>query len=89
MGPVAHCAGDELIAVLSDGEFTAVVTVFVADGDSLVVAQPLPPLGTILTAGSLLLVSLLKLGRLAGGRLAEGTFPNVCIPCLRGTVFFC
>lgn len=57
--------------------------------ESLVVAQPLPPLGTRLTAGSLLLVSLFKLGKLAGGLRAEGTLPRVCMPCLRGNVFFC
>lgn len=75
--------------MLSEGVLDVVVVVLVVGADSLVVAQPLPPLGTRLTAGSLLLVSLLKLGRLAGGRRAEGTFPKLCIPCLRGTVFFC
>lgn len=33
----------------------------------------------------LMFVSAFRDGRLAGGRLAEGTFPNICIPCLRGT----
>lgn len=28
-------------------------------------------------------VSVFKEGKLAGGRLAEGTFPRLCIPCLR------
>lgn len=28
-------------------------------------------------------VSVFKEGRFAGGRLAEGTFPRLCIPCLR------
>lgn len=65
------------------------VVLLLDDPESLVVAQPLPPLGTILTAGSLLLVSLFKLGKLAGGLRAEGTLPRVCIPCLRGNVFFC
>lgn len=78
-----------LTAVLSDGVAGAVVTVLVVGAVSLVVAQPLPPLGTRLTAGSPLLVSLLRLGRLAGGRRADGTLPKLCIPCLRGTAFFC
>lgn len=65
----------------------AVLVVGVAE--SLVVAQPLPPLGTRLTAGSLPLCSLFRLGRLAGGRRAEGTFPKLCIPCFLGMVFFC
>lgn len=78
----------QLTVVLSSD--VATVVVVVVDGvESLVVAQPLPPLGTRLTAGSLLLVSLFRLGRLAGGRRAEGTFPRLCIPCLRGNVFFC
>lgn len=88
MVPAAHCAVEETVVVLS-GELATVVVVVVDDVESLVVAQPLPPLGTRLTAGSLLLVSLFKLGRLAGGRRAEGTFPRLCIPCLRGNVFFC
>lgn len=71
-------------------EGVVVVVVLVVDeAGSLVVAQPLPPLGTKLTAGSPLLVSLFKLGKLAGGRRAEGTFPKLCIPCLRGKVLFC
>lgn len=74
---------------VSDAVTAVVVVVVVVVVDSLVVAQPLPPLGTRLTAGSLLLCSLFKLGRLAGGRRAEGTFPRLCIPCLRGNVFFC
>lgn len=88
--PVTHCAGEEFEAVVS-GEVVVVVVVIVVVVVvvSLVVAQPLPPLGTRLTAGSLLLCSLFKLGRLAGGRRAEGTFPRLCIPCLRGNVFFC
>lgn len=65
------------------------VVLVLEDPESLVVAQPLPPLGTRLTAGSLLLVSLFKLGKLAGGLRAEGTLPRVCMPCLRGNVFFC
>lgn len=65
------------------------VVLVVTDAGSLVVAHPLPPLGTRLTAGSLLLYSLFKLGKLAGGRRAEGTFPKLCMPCLRGNVFFC
>ena len=88
MVPAVHCAVEETVVVLS-GEVATVVVVVVDDVESLVVAQPLPPLGTRLTAGSLLLVSLFKLGRLAGGRRAEGTFPRLCIPCLRGNVFFC
>lgn len=79
----------ELTVVLSSEVAATVVVVVVVDVESLVVAQPLPPLGTRLTAGSLLLCSLFKLGRLAGGRRAEGTFPRLCIPCLRGNVFFC
>lgn len=90
MVPAAHCAVEETVVVLSNDEVaTVVVVVVVDDVESLVVAQPLPPLGTRLTAGSLLLVSLFKLGKLAGGRRAEGTFPRLCIPCLRGNVFFC
>ena len=77
-----------IFTVLLEG--VVVVAVLVADdAGSLVVAQPLPPLGTKLTAGSPLLVSLFKLGKLAGGRRAEGTFPKLCIPCLRGNVLFC
>lgn len=34
-------------------------------------------------------VSAFKDGRLAGGRRADGTLPKLCIPCLRGTWFFC
>lgn len=34
-------------------------------------------------------VSAFKDGKLAGGRRADGTFPKLCIPCLRGTAFFC
>ena len=72
------------------GDAVVLVVVIVGDGEgSLVVAQPLPPLGTRLTAGSLLLCSLFKLGKLAGGRRADGTFPKLCIPCLRGNVLFC
>lgn len=78
-----------LLTVVLSSEVATVVVVVVDDVESLVVAQPLPPLGTRLTAGSLLLVSLFRLGRLAGGRRAEGTFPRLCIPCLRGNVFFC
>lgn len=80
------------ITVVSDNgaAVALVVVVVLVLGDcSLVVAQPLPPLGTRLTAGSLLLYSLFKLGKLAGGRRAEGTFPKLCIPCLRGNVLFC
>lgn len=51
--------------------------------------HPVPPLGTKLTAGSLPLCSLFKLGKFAGGRRAEGTFPKHCMPCLRGSVLFC
>jgi hypothetical protein len=87
--PAGHCAVEETVVVLSNEVATVVVVVVVDDVESLVVAQPLPPLGTRLTAGSLLLVSLFKLGKLAGGRRAEGTFPRLCIPCLRGNVFFC
>ena len=36
-----------------------------------------------------LVISAFRDGKLAGGRLAEGTLPNICIPCLRGTWFFC
>lgn len=72
-----------------DGGDVAVLVVCVGDELSLVLAQPLPPLGTRLTAGSLPVCSLFKLGKLAGGRRAEGTFPKLCIPCLRGNVLFC
>lgn len=45
--------------------------------------HPAPPVGTKLTAGSLPLLSDFKLGKLAGGLLAEGTLPKLCIPCLK------
>lgn len=89
MVPVTHCAVEEFAVDVSDAVTVVVVVAVVVVVDSLVVAQPLPPLGTRLTAGSLLLCSLFKLGKLAGGRRAEGTFPRLCIPCLRGSVFFC
>ena len=79
----------QLNLTFSEGVLAVDVTVFVVGDDSLVVAQPLLLVGTRLTAGSVLLVSLFKLGRLAGARRAEGTFPKLCIPCLRGAVFFC
>lgn len=85
----SHKVKQSLLTVVLSSEVATVVVVVVDDVESLVVAQPLPPLGTRLTAGSLLLVSLFRLGRLAGGRRAEGTFPRLCIPCLRGNVFFC
>lgn len=79
-----------MFTLVLSGVLAVVVVVLVVGGEtSLVVAQPLPPLGTRLTAGSLLLCSLFKLGKLAGGRRAEGTFPKLCIPYLRGNVLFC
>ena len=33
-------------------------------------------------------VSAFNDGKLVGGLRAEGTFPRLCIPCLRGTAFF-
>lgn len=78
-----------LVSEIVEGVVVALLVVLVVGvAGSLVVAQPLPPLGTRLTAGSLPLCSLFTLGRLAGGRRA-GTFPKLCIPCLRGIVFFC
>lgn len=38
----------------------------------------------LLIMGVLLVVSAFRDGKFAGGRLADGTFPNICIPCLRG-----
>lgn len=40
------------------------------------------------TAAAGVRVSAFNDGKLAGGRRAEGTFPKLCIPCLRGTAFF-
>lgn len=48
----------------------------------------LPEVMMLLLVVLLLLVSAFRDGRLAGGRLAEGTLPRICIPCLRGTWFF-
>jgi hypothetical protein len=45
------------------------------------------PVGAEVLVG--VLVSAFNDGKLAGGRRAEGTFPKLCIPCLRGTAFFC
>lgn len=33
-------------------------------------------------------ISAFRDGRFAGGRRAEGTFPKLCIPCLRGAALF-
>lgn len=51
--------------------------------------HPAPPEGTRETAASLPVCSDFREGRLAGGRRAVGTLPKLCMPCLRGSVFFC
>lgn len=65
-------------------------SLLVAVPSSLLALQPplAPcPLGTKLMVGSLPLCSAFKLGKLAGARLAVGTFPRDCNPCLVGILF--
>ena len=40
------------------------------------------------TAAAGVSVSAFNDGKFAGGRRADGTFPKLCIPCLRGAAFF-
>ena len=73
-------------------ELTGLMLLFlvVSPFSSLLAVQPPAELwlaGTRLTVGSLPLCSAFKLGRLAGARLAVGTFPSDCNPCLVGMLF--
>ena len=63
--------------------------VFVGDDEMLVIEDVV----TVLSAPQELVsdgdeVSAFNEGRFAGLR-ADGTFPKLCIPCLRGAVLFC
>lgn len=51
--------------------------------------HPGPPEGTKDTAASVPLCSDFIEGRLAGGRLALGTLPRLCMPYLNVGVLFC
>lgn len=51
--------------------------------------HPGPPEGTKDTAASVPLCSDFIEGRLAGGRLALGTLPRLCMPYLKAGVLFC